>query len=92
MCVGNHVTPKSRQAKGACAAQVWLQEFAWSEAGKRQQLAARDAQGQSGGQSHDQCKLQAELRAEPMFCIDSAINLLYMSAVVYDCDEVDLDH
>ena len=71
-------------------AQVWLQEFAWSEAGKRKQLAARETKGQLVDESRDQCKLRAELMAAPMFCFESAINLLYMSAVVYDCEEVSL--
>lgn len=71
-----------------CILQVWLQEFAWSEVNKREHKAARDMSSGPGGHQQDNQRLQAELQAEPMFCFETAMNMLYWSALVYDCDEV----
>ena len=31
---------------------------------------------------------KSELKQEPMFCLETAINMLYWSALVYDYEEV----
>ena len=67
---------------------MWLQEFAWGEADKPNQVAARNRQEHVRGEAEDSEKLQAELTAQPMFCFETAMNMLYWSALVHDCDEV----
>ena len=60
-------------------AQVWLQEFAWSEADKRGHKATRNQpapQAQSEPEQEGAKELQAELEAQPMFCFETAIHLL----------------
>ena len=70
--------------------QVWLQEFAWTEKSKPTYVAVRNQEVHQPGQEQDQQAhdVQDELEAEPMFCFETAINMLYWSALVYDCDEV----
>ena len=61
--------------------QAWLQEWAWTEAGKQKDLAKRN----KGDGSSDMCT--AALEREPMFCFESAINMLYWTALIYDYTE-----
>jgi hypothetical protein len=53
-------------------AQIWLQEFAWTEKDHAQQVARRRMQW---GHSF-------QLRTAPMFCFETAIRLFYWSALV----------
>lgn len=57
---------------------MWLQEFAWTEAGKPAALAARN---------HHLAN-SAELAMQPMMCMETAIKLLYWTSLIYDIDEV----
>lgn len=59
-------------------AQVWLQEFAWTEEEKAAKIERRNRDGAIGRQ----------LAKEPMFCFEFAMNMLYWSALVYDYGEV----
>jgi len=54
--------------------QVWLQEFAWTEADKPVKLAARSAMVPD----------DAKLAQQPIFCFETMMNLLYWSCYVYD--------
>ena len=54
--------------------QVWLQEFAWTEADKPIKLAARSSM----------VPKNAELARWPMFCFETMMKLLYWSCFVYD--------
>ena len=54
--------------------QVWLQEFAWTEADKPIKLAARSSMVPN----------DAELGRQPMFCFETMMKLLYWSCFVYD--------
>jgi hypothetical protein len=51
--------------------QVWLQEFAWSEKGRRQKLQARERMA-----AH-----VPQLLTEPIFCFETAVRMLYWCAV-----------
>ena len=64
--------------------QVWLQEWAWTESGKAQDVDRRDAGDTSAATD------LGRLHKEPMFCFESCIKLLYWTALVYDhrLDEV----
>jgi len=66
-----------------CWVKVWLQEFAWTESEKEDRLHMRCS-------SNDQCSSEdkSSLHSEPMFCLETAINMLYWSASVYDHEEV----
>lgn len=66
-----------------CCCQLWLQEFAWTEAEKAERLEVRS----SGAQASSQ-RAKSELKKEPMFCFETAMNMLYWSALVYDYEEV----
>ncbi|GAB4822203.1 hypothetical protein N2152v2_009249 [Parachlorella kessleri] len=57
---------------------VWLQEFAWTAASVPSCLARRN----------HHLETSAQLAAESMFCVETAIRLLYWSGLVYDYDEV----
>ena len=53
--------------------QVWLQEFAWTEADKPVKLAARSAMVPD----------DPKLAKQPIFCFETMMNLLYWSCYVY---------
>lgn len=53
-------------------AQIWLQEFAWTQKDHSQKVARRRIQW---GHSF-------QLRTAPMFCFETAIRLFYWSALV----------
>ncbi len=63
--------------------QVWLQEFAWTEEDKEEDMKNRS-------QSKDKLsKKDADsLQKQPMFCMETAINMFYWSVLVYDHEEV----
>jgi len=66
-------------------AQVWLQQFAWTEAEKPGRLADRC--------EHMTCPASAaSLDEEPMFCVETALKALYWSTLVYRYDEMAPDH
>ena len=66
-------------------AQVWLQQFAWTEAEKPNRLADRC--------EHVTCPASAaSLDEEPMFCLETALKALYWSTLVYRYDEMAPDH
>ncbi len=56
-----------------CAVQVWLEEFAWTQASLPECLAQRNRHLASS----------AELCRKPMFCFQTALALLYWSDLVY---------
>lgn len=58
--------------------QVWLQEFAWTEADKPIKLAARSSMVPNN----------ADLARQPMFCFETMMKLLYWSCFVYDQKKV----
>lgn len=66
-----------------CCCQLWLQEFAWTEAEKAERLEVRSSGAQASSQH-----AKSELKKEPMFCFETAMNMLYWSALVYDYEEV----
>ena len=71
-------------ASSPCA-QVWLQQFAWTEAEKPSRLADRC--------EHVTCPASAaSLDEEPMFCLETALKALYWSTLVYRYDEMAPDH
>ncbi|KAK9804297.1 hypothetical protein WJX72_005360 [[Myrmecia] bisecta] len=57
--------------------QVWLSEFAWTEAEKCAKLKSRRV-------SEAAC---AALSSEPMFCMETAMKAFYWSGLVYDYEE-----
>lgn len=57
---------------------MWLQEFAWTEEEKGEKVARRERDGPKGRQ----------LAKEPMFCFETAMNMFYWSALVYEYQEV----
>ncbi|DBA79451.1 TPA: hypothetical protein ACH3X2_007723 [Trebouxia sp. C0005] len=57
--------------------QVWLQQFAWTEQSHEAKLRKRNAMPE------DECLIEAE----PMFCFETAVKLLYWSGFVYEDDE-----
>ena len=61
--------------------QVWLQEFAWTEEEKAERLSIRSSSGVCPDTNDG-------LSKEPMFCFETAMNMLYWSALVYDYEEV----
>ena len=54
--------------------QVWLQEFAWTEADKPIKLEARSSM----------VPKDTDLCRQPMFCFETMMKLLYWSCFVYD--------
>ena len=54
--------------------QVWLQEFAWTEADKPIKLEARSIM----------VPKDTDLGCQPMFCFETMMKLLYWSCFVYD--------
>lgn len=56
------------------ALQVWLQEFAWTEAEMPVKLEARSVMVPDN----------PKLAREPLFCFETMMNLLYWSCFVYD--------
>ena len=60
--------------------QVWLQQFAWTEAEKPGRLADRAEHGRTPGAA-------ASLAEEPMFCMETALKALYWATLVYRYDE-----
>ena len=60
--------------------QVWLQQFAWTEAEKPAKLADRCEHMTNPDSA-------ASLDEEPMFCIETALKALYWSTLVYRYDE-----
>ena len=58
--------------------QVWLQEFAWTEADKPVKLEARSVMVPDN----------AKLAQQPIFCFETMMNLLYWSCYVYDHKKV----
>jgi len=61
-----------------CSAQVWLQEFGWTEEETAAKIGKR---GGACGPVHD------ALKNEPMFCFGTAVKLFYWSHLVYDMNE-----
>ena len=57
---------------------MWLQEWAWTEAGK-----AKDVERRNAGDGSAQADLR-RLEKEPMFCYETCVKLLYWTALVYD--------
>ncbi len=58
--------------------QVWLQEFAWTEADKPIKLKARSVMAPN----------DPTLARQPIFCFETMMNLLYWSCFVYDHERV----
>lgn len=61
--------------------QAWLQEFAWSEKQVPEAIRRRNAK-LAGSKT---------LRKKPMFCIETAIKMLYYSKLVYKVSEEELE-
>ena len=61
--------------------QVWLQEWAWTESGKHRDIAKRNK-----GDGSPNMDTKA-LEHEPMFCFETAVNMLYWSALAWDFTE-----
>ena len=57
---------------------MWLQQFAWTEQSHEAKIRKRNAMPE------DECLIEAE----PMFCFETAVKLLYWSGFVYEDDEV----
>ena len=66
--------------KHSSCVQVWLQQFAWTEAEKPAKLADRCEHMTNPDSA-------ASLDEEPMFCIETALKALYWSTLVYRYDE-----
>lgn len=62
--------------------QVWLQEFAWTEKSKPERLEIRN-----GSMAIED---RATIESEPMFCMETMMNCLYWSLLIYDYEEVQL--
>ncbi len=63
--------------------QVWLQEFAWTEEDKEEDMCNR-----SKSRDRLSSKDADSLQKQPMFCMETAINMFYWSVLVYDHEEV----
>lgn len=59
--------------------QVWLQEFAWTEEDKEEDMANRGK-----AKEHLSSRDAASLEKAPMFCMETAVNMFYFSVLVYD--------
>ncbi len=62
--------------------QVWLQEFAWTEAEKLRRLKERSSNLRLTS------SVREEVDREPMFCFETAIKLYYFSHIIYFYDKV----
>ena len=62
--------------------QVWLQEFAWTEAEKLRRLKDRSSNLRMTS------IVREEVDREPMFCFETAIKLYYFSHIIYFYDKV----
>ena len=62
--------------------QVWLQEFAWTEAEKLRRLKDRSSNLRLTS------IVREEVDREPMFCFETAIKLYYFSHIIYFYDKV----
>ncbi len=71
--------PKKLESKDEIM-QAWLQEFAWTQAEHPLAINRRNAK----------LARNKKLAAEPMFCIETAIKLLYYSNLVYSIDDDDV--
>ncbi len=71
-----------RITSGVCV-KVWLQEFAWTEEDKEEDMKSRSA---STGKLS--AKDASSLQKQPMFCMETAVNMFYWSVLVYDHEEV----
>ena len=69
--------------RGYCCAQVWLQEFAWTEEDKEE-----DMRNRSRSRDRLSSKDADSLQKQPMFCMETAVNMFYWSVLVYDHEEV----
>ncbi|KAK9823875.1 hypothetical protein WJX72_006114 [[Myrmecia] bisecta] len=63
---------------------VWLQKFAWTEAGEATKRMERSHFLQGGHQGPQ----RAALDAEPLYVVETAIKLMYWAGLAYDIDEV----
>ena len=68
----------ARQPAAVLASQVWLQEFAWTEADKPVKLQARSVMVPDN----------PKLARQPIFCFETMMNLLYWSCFVYDLHDL----
>ena len=66
--------------KHVFCAQVWQQEFAWTEADKPIKLAARALAVPDN----------VALNRRPMFCFETMMHLVYWSCLVYDYRRVSM--
>ena len=57
--------------------QVWLQEYAWTEAEKLGRLQDRSSSLRLTSAAKE------EVDREPMFCVETAIKLYYFSHIIY---------
>ncbi|CAL8470482.1 g10024 [Coccomyxa elongata] len=63
--------------------QVWLQEFAWTEAEKLRRLKERSSNLRLTS------IVREEVDREPMFCFETAIKLYYFSHIIYFYDKLE---
>jgi Lipase (class 3) len=73
--------PKKLESKDEIM-NAWLQEFAWTQAEQPLAINRRNAK----------LARNKKLAAQPMFCIETAIKLLYYSNLVYTIDDSDVQH
>lgn len=59
--------------------QVWLQEYAWTEADQRQQIASRNARANTEQE-------EAALSMQPLFCFETALKLHGEALAGLPCD------
>jgi hypothetical protein len=64
--------------------QVWLQEFAWTEAEKLRRLKERSSNLRVTS------IVREAVDKEPMFCFETAIKLYYFSHIIYFYDKVNV--
>ena len=69
----NYLT--ARRSNSMMCMQIWLQEFAWSEKGRRAKLKARE-------QMADHVP---HLLTEPIFCFETAVRMLYWCVCMHGC-------
>jgi hypothetical protein len=63
--------------------QAWLQEWCWTEASRASKLEERHRHLQHGAETAH----SAALDREPMFCMETAVKLLYFSGLSYRVNE-----
>ena len=68
---------------GGIRVKVWLQEFAWTEEDKEE-----DMKNRSSSTGKLSAKNASSLQKQPMFCMETAVNMFYWSVLVYDHEEV----